>query len=113
MIPDIVNLFPSPSEDKDEKITPLLRHPAFRLDHLVSNGRPSPEGFWYDQPEDEWVALLRGKATLDFRGAGARTLKAGDALLIPARLKHRVAAVSGDAVWLALHFGERAGHAGL
>jgi cupin 2 domain-containing protein len=30
-------------------------------------------------------------------------LKPGDHLLIPAHCRHRVASVSGDAVWLALH----------
>jgi cupin 2 domain-containing protein len=31
-------------------------------------------------------------------------LKAGDHLRIPAHLRHRVASVSDDALWLAVHF---------
>ncbi len=104
MTPSVINLLPAPSGRADEDVTPILRHPAFRLEHIVSNGQANPAGFWYDQSEDEWVALLRGTARLEFRGDAARDIKAGDALLIPAHVKHRVAAVSGDAVWLALHF---------
>ena len=49
------------------------------------------------------MALLGGNATLEFDD-GSLALAAGDALLIPAHCRHRVAACSLDAVWLALHF---------
>jgi len=91
-----------------ETITPLieqLKGCPFRLEHIVSRGEASPAGFWYDQPQDEWVALLRGEATLAFQD-GTLDLCAGDALIIPAHRRHRVAFTSADAVWLALHFGE-------
>ncbi|MGL4319019.1 MAG: cupin domain-containing protein, partial [Pseudomonas sp.] len=57
----------------------------------------------YDQPKPEWVALLKGCASLQFAD-GSLELAAGDALLIPAHCRHRVAACSADAIWLALHF---------
>ncbi len=75
----------------------------FRLEQIVSRGEASAEGFWYDQREDEWVVLLRGTSTLEFED-GWLDLVAGDALCIPARCRHRVAATSPDAVWVALHF---------
>lgn len=52
--------------------------------------------------------LVRGTATLEFAAPDAvesLDLHAGDGLTIPARLKHRVAEVSSDAVWVAVHFG--------
>lgn len=49
------------------------------------------------------MTLLRGTARLQF-DEGDLALTAGDALLIPAGRRHRVAACSPDAVWLALHF---------
>ena len=73
------------------------------LEQIVSHGKASPEGFWYDQPRPEWVMLLRGTARLQFAD-GERPLAAGDALLIPAHCRHRVAECSLDAIWLALHF---------
>jgi cupin 2 domain-containing protein len=103
-----INLFtPSlPSDGNTEQIFSLLETLSFRLEHIVSHGSASAEGFWYDEPTSEWVLLLRGQATLDFGEAGELDLQAGDGLLIPAHSRHRVAHVSEDARWLALHFSE-------
>lgn len=107
MLPTITNLYPTPRSSLEnptaETLTPLLQTPSLRLEQLVSHGYASPPGFWYDQPDDEWVLLLRGEATLDFGGAGLLGLRAGDSLTIPAHAKHRVESVSQDAVWLAVH----------
>ena len=35
-----------------------------RVERIVSSGHCSPEGFWYDQDEQEWVPLLQGAARL-------------------------------------------------
>jgi len=104
MLPTVSNLFPAPAGHGEEDILPLLQTPSLRLEHIVSKGQVSPRGFWYDQMDPEWVVLLRGSASLEFEEAGMLELRAGDSLTIPARLKHRVAAVSEDALWLALHF---------
>ncbi|MGC4014093.1 MAG: hypothetical protein QM755_06170 [Luteolibacter sp.] len=82
----------------------MLSHPAFELEEIVSRGQASPEGFWYDQPRDEWVLLVKGSAVLCFDPGGKIALVAGEHLRIPAHLRHRVEEVSVDAVWLALHF---------
>jgi cupin 2 domain-containing protein len=106
MLPAVRNLLTTaqkPEQGSDEETFPLLHQKSLRLEHLVSHGRPSPPGFWYDQPGDEWVLLLRGSATLAFE-TGSLDLAPGDSLTIPARLRHRVASVSEDAVWIALHF---------
>lgn len=87
-----------------EEISQLLAAGnEFKLERITSYGHPSPSGYWYDQEQDEWVALLQGKASLEFE-TGSITLTAGNHLLIPAHCKHRVARVSVDAIWLALHF---------
>lgn len=49
------------------------------------------------------MLLLKGTARLVFSKGGALDLKAGDYCLIAPRLKHRVEAVSDDALWMALH----------
>ncbi len=99
-------------EDRSaERFLPLLESPAFRLERIVSYGHATPPGQWYDQDRPEWVLLARGRAVLLFDGGceGRLELAAGDHLLIPARARHRVEAVSEDAVWLALHFEPAAG----
>jgi len=106
MPPSIVSLFEPGSDatsSKAERFIPILEAPGIRLERIVSNGAASAPGFWYDQDASEWVALVRGHATLEFAD-GRLELKAGDSLLIPAHAKHRVSHTSADAVWLALHF---------
>jgi cupin 2 domain-containing protein len=90
-----------------EHFNVLVERPGFRIERIVSTGQASPPGFWYDQPEDEWVVLLSGTAGLRFESeVEARELKLGDWLHIPAHVRHRVewtdAAI--PSVWLAVHF---------
>ena len=78
------------------------------VERIVSTGQASPPGFFYDQPQDEWVLVLAGSAELRFADEAApRTLRAGDHLLIPAHRRHRVERTDRDppTVWLAVHFG--------
>jgi len=105
MLPQVTNLFQTKSAEAiGERVTRLLDLPGFRLEQIVSHGEASADGFWYDQPDAEWVLLLRGKATLSFAGEKPLKLAAGDILLIPAHSRHRVDSCSQDALWLALHF---------
>jgi cupin 2 domain-containing protein len=105
---EIANLFADlPDGAGAEVTTRLAEGGAFRLERIVSTGQATPEGQWYDQPDDEWVVLLSGEAGLLFAGEDApRPLKPGDFLLIPAHRRHRVewTAAGAETVWLALHF---------
>jgi len=104
MKPVVRNLFSqTPSPTGEEVIQPLLAGKTFRLESIHSYGQSTPEGFWYDQADEEWVLLVQGSARLEFEGEGMVDLKSGDFLLIPAHCMHRVESTSGDAVWLALH----------
>lgn len=90
-----------------EQIDTWLQTPGFRLERILSRGHITPEGSWYDQTEDEWVALLQGHARLLMEGHPEPIeLRPGDALLIPAHCRHRVAWTDPNqtTVWLALHF---------
>lgn len=95
-------LSPPPGSPGEESCATLLRHPAFTLEHIVSRGAASPDGFWYDQGRTEWVLLLRGEAELRFESGKILTLTAGDPILIPAHCRHRVDRCSPDSLWLAL-----------
>jgi cupin 2 domain-containing protein len=102
------NLFDDlPDELPEESIETLVQGKALRVERIVSQGHSSPADFWYDQPEDEWVMVVRGKALLRFEDQDAPvTLEPGDHLLIPAHRRHRVEWTSGDprTVWLAVFF---------
>jgi len=87
----------------------LAEGASFRFERILSRGAASPPGLWYDQERSEWVALLAGRATLELEDGERLALVAGDAIVIPAHLRHRVESASGDAVWLALHFESRGG----
>ena len=91
-----------------ERVDVLLARPGLRIERIVSTGQASPPGFWYDQPQDEWVVVLKGRATLVIEGEAERLLAPGDYVFLPARRRHRVTSTAADepTVWLAVHFGE-------
>jgi len=77
-----------------------------RIERIVSTGQASPPGFWYDQPDDEFVVLLTGAACLRFEnGDVTLDMKPGDWVEIPAHVRHRVESTQADppTVWLAVH----------
>jgi cupin 2 domain-containing protein len=79
---------------------------AFRLERIVSTGQSTPHGEWYDQPDEEWVVLLSGSATLRFIPEETVSLVPGDWVLIPAHRRHRVERTAPEipTVWLGLHY---------
>jgi len=85
----------------------LLTAPNLRIERIVSNGHGSPEGFWYDQPRNEWVLLVRGAARLRFEGGEVIEMKSGSYVHIPAHQKHRVEWTDPNqpTIWLAIHYG--------
>ncbi|MDH3442567.1 MAG: cupin domain-containing protein [Deltaproteobacteria bacterium] len=87
----------------DEQFSTLLENSALKIERIESHFHSSPEGFWYDQAEDEWVMILRGEATLEFADGAALQLKEGDYLMIPRRKKHRVCRTGATTVWLVIH----------
>jgi len=92
---------------RDEVLTTLLEAPNARIERIISLGHASPEGFWYDQVEAEWVVLLKGAARLRFEGdAQPVELKPGDYLNIPAHQRHRVEWTTPEepTIWLAVHY---------
>jgi len=99
----VLNLLASlPVAAESEHFQTLLERTDLRIERIVSDGQVSPPGFWYEQAEDEWVLLLAGQAALEY-GDGTRVeLSAGDSLLIPAGVRHRLAFTAPRTVWLAV-----------
>ncbi len=102
------NLFRDiPSGLPEELLQTLARGKNVRIERIVSQGQSSPEGFWYHQEENEWVALLAGSAGIRFEGADAAIpLFPGDWLDIPAKVRHRVewTDASKETIWLAVYY---------
>ena len=102
------NLFADlPAELPAEQFEALLSAGVVRVERIVSLGHASPEGFWYDQPRGEWVAVLRGAARLRFEGdAEPVELRPGDWVDIPPHRRHRVEWTdpATPTVWLAVHY---------
>jgi cupin 2 domain-containing protein len=102
------NLFADlPAPGPEEALATLLDAESVRIERIVSHGHASPAGFWYDQPDGEWVVLLQGAAELEFAdGSGRRRLAPGDWLDLPPHTRHRVAwtAPDGPTVWHAVHY---------
>lgn len=100
------NLFAElPSQLPDEFFTTLLRADDLRIERIVSYGNVSPKDFWYDQPQHEWVIVLKGVARLQFEDCMVE-MKPGDFVNIPARKKHRVEWTTPDepTVWLGVRY---------
>jgi cupin 2 domain-containing protein len=103
-LPSVNNILAVCSADKDnEKFFPLLTTPTVTLEKIESHGCATPEGYWYDQVETEWVMLVTGSAMLAFESGKRLALTAGDYITLPPHCKHRVEQCSEDALWLALH----------
>ena len=100
-------LHPLPEKLTEEAFTELLRHDAVRIERIVSNGHASPDGFWYDQDENEWVLLLEGEAGIEFADGERVHLTRGDTLNLPAHTRHRVTYTSRPAIWLAVFYRHR------
>ena len=100
-------LAPLPEADAAEHVDALLTRPGLRVERIVSRGQASPPGFWYDQPEAEWVLVLTGSARLRFADeTEARLLGPGDWLDIAPHRRHRVDWTDPDVptVWVAIFY---------
>jgi cupin 2 domain-containing protein len=95
-----------PATLPNELLGTLLQAPGLRIARIVSHGHASPEGFWYDQENHEWVLLVSGAARLRFEGEETVEMKVGSFVNIPAHKRHRVEWTDPDqaTIWLAVHY---------
>lgn len=103
---DQPNLFSNiPMSLPQELIETILSKPNVRIERIVSQGQSSPDGYWYDQEQSEFVVLLQGAARLQFEDCEIE-MKPGSFIDIPAHRRHRVEWTSPDeqTIWLAVHY---------
>ena len=96
-----------PTEQPDELLETLSSSENVKIERIVSHGHASPEGFWYDQEENEFVLVVQGSAGLRMEDQDDLVeLKPGDYVVIPARRKHRVEWTdpAGETIWLAVYY---------
>lgn len=101
------NLFADvPGNLPTEVVDTLTSAGKVRIERIISHGQASPSGFWYDQPQAEWVVVLQGAARLELADGGLLELRRGDYVLLPQHERHRVAWTTPDepTVWLAVFF---------
>jgi len=98
-----------PDHLKEELIETILQTSNLRIERIVSQGHRSPEGFWYDQSDNELVILLKGNATLRFENQDQPIkMKPGDYIHIEKHVRHRVEWTDPEqeTIWLAIHSNE-------
>jgi cupin 2 domain-containing protein len=107
-MPPPSNIFANiPANLPDELVESLQATGTVRIERIVSLRHASLEGFWYDQPESEWVLVLQGAARLRFEDDNVSfELKSGDYVNIPAHQRHRVEWTDPltPTIWLAIHY---------
>jgi len=91
----------------DEIFQTLLETETIKIERILSYGQSTPPARWYDQEQNEWVILLKGRARLLLEGdSNPIELHPGDYLNIPAHQRHRVEWTDPNQVtiWLAVHY---------
>jgi cupin 2 domain-containing protein len=96
-----------PDRFPEEIMETLVDSGRVRIQRIISDSHCSPEEFWYDQVEREFVLLIEGSAALRFEGENEIVfLKPGDWVNIAARVRHRVEWTDPKqkTVWLAVFY---------
>ena len=101
-----MNIFDIPNVPMTEELTEILTQSKnVRIERVVSTGQVSPNGFWYDQGENEFVLLVQGEAVIGYENDQIK-LMAGDTLFIPAHQKHNVQYTSTEpaCIWVCVFY---------
>lgn len=107
-MPDLDNLLAAiPASLTEELVQILVRAPGVQVVRVVSCGHHSPDGFWYDQEENEFVVVVAGAARMVFEEpAETVEMVAGSFVNIAAHRRHRVEWTDPEqnTVWLGVFY---------
>jgi cupin 2 domain-containing protein len=96
----IQNIFSKPTPQNGELFETLLKSDEVTIEVIISSDSPEPT--LYNQPYDEAVLLISGKATLMIEDREI-IINSGDLLHIPANTPHKVLKTEKGTKWLAIH----------
>ena len=102
-----MNIFENIPKKIDEEIfEKIISNKSVNIQRIISKGHTSPQSGWYNQEDNEWVIVLKGRAIISFESKKDVTLKEGDYLCIEAGTKHKVSWTTPDeeTIWLAVHY---------
>ena len=111
------NLFANiPTDLSEEVFEDIVKSDNVRIERIISNGQTSPDTGWYEQDQNEWVIVAKGRAQLTFSNDAFTSddsenqkvieLNPGDYINIPAGTKHKVSYTdtSQPTIWLAVFY---------
>jgi cupin 2 domain-containing protein len=101
------NIFKNISDSlPDEVFETIIKTEDIQIERIVSYGHITEKDKWYEQNKNEWVIILKGKASIRFENESLHELNVGDYINIPAHIKHRVEWTEEDSktIWLAVHY---------
>ncbi len=104
---ELKNIFEFIPEHLEEEICEVLvQSDHVTIERIISKGHRSSESGWYDQEQNEWVIVLKGKAIISFENGKEITLKAGSHFNISAHQKHKVywTDPKTETIWLAIYY---------
>lgn len=83
----------------------LQQSDNIKIERIVSKGQVSPETGWYDQPQNEWVMVIKGEAVITFEETKV-AMQSGSYINIPAHTKHKVSWThpEWETIWLAIFY---------
>ena len=83
--------------ENSEIFTTLFKNDSIKIESIRSWLRTPGE--FYNQDQDEWVILLKGRAKLEIAHENI-TLQSGDYLFIPKHTLHRILSTDKNTLWL-------------
>ena len=95
-----------PANLPEEVFETIIKTDEVKIERIISYGHTTEINKWYEQSKNEWVIVLKGKATIRFENDSLHKLNIGDYLNIPACVKHRVewTEENCETIWLAVHY---------
>ena len=93
-----------PDKSKDEIFETILEKKDIKIERIISYGQTTAKDYWYDQDQDEFVLILKGKAKIKYELGEIIQLDEGSSIYIKAHEKHQVIYTTNPTIWLAIFF---------
>ncbi len=91
-----------PDSSHEEIFQTLLENDKVKIERIISYGQTTPQDYWYDQDQDEFVMVVEGEAHIVYDDGSIYNLFKGDSLYIKSHQKHQVTYTSNPTIWLAI-----------